>query len=71
MVRMEENMDLSTHILHLPQVANARLAAAPTSWIACSSFPGFKVFLISFNLRYISNVLGILDILISVLGYDE
>lgn len=35
-------MALSTHILHLPQVANARLAAAPTSRIACSSFAGFK-----------------------------
>lgn len=35
-------MALSTHILHLPQVANARLAAAPTSRIGCSSFAGFK-----------------------------
>jgi hypothetical protein len=37
-------MALSTYVLHLPQVANARLAAAAaTSRIACSSFAGFKV----------------------------
>jgi len=36
-------MALSTYVLHLPQVANARLAAAAaTSRIACSSFAEFK-----------------------------
>lgn len=35
-------MALSTYVLHLPQVTNARLAAANTSRIVCSSFAGFK-----------------------------